>query len=148
MSQIEVKIPDIGGAKDLPVIELSVAVGDQVEAEDALLSIESDKAVIDIPSPVAGTVTALLVKEGDTVSEGTSIVMIESSAAAAEPAAAKPAAAAETSKSASTAAAASVAAPKNTAQAFAGNADMQCELLVLGAGQVAIAPPFALRIWA
>ena len=68
---IEVKVPDIGDFKDVPVIEVHVAEGAMVKAEEPLLSLESDKATMDVPSPAAGTVVGLKVKVGDKVSEGT-----------------------------------------------------------------------------
>ena len=67
---IEVKVPDIGDFKDVPVIEVHVAEGATVKAEDPLLTLESDKATMDVPSPAAGTVTGLKVKVGDRVGEG------------------------------------------------------------------------------
>ena len=71
MSQIiEVKVPDIGNFKDVPIIDVLVKVGDTVKAEDALLTLESDKATIDIPSPADGVIAELTVKVGDKVSEG------------------------------------------------------------------------------
>ncbi|MFJ1259211.1 biotin/lipoyl-containing protein, partial [Cupriavidus sp. CuC1] len=70
----EVRIPDIGDFKDIPVIEIFVKVGDTVKAEDALLSLESDKATMDVPAPLGGVVREIRVKVGDTVSEG-SIIM-------------------------------------------------------------------------
>ncbi|ARU23515.1 hypothetical protein RSSE_c3128 [Ralstonia solanacearum] len=89
---IEVKVPDIGDYKDVPVIEISVKVGDKVEAEQSLITLESDKATMDVPSPAAGTVKDIRVKVGDAVSEGTLIVVLEGAggAAAAAPAAAAP----------------------------------------------------------
>ncbi|HEY3597017.1 MAG TPA: biotin/lipoyl-containing protein, partial [Paraburkholderia sp.] len=90
MSQaIEVKVPDIGDYKDIPVIEVLVKAGDTVEKEQSLVTLESDKATMDVPSPVSGTVKEVKVKLGDTVSEGTLIVLLEGEGAAA--AAAKPA---------------------------------------------------------
>jgi len=68
MSQIiEVKVPDIGNFKDVPIIDVLVKVGDTVKAEDALLTLESDKATIDIPSPADGVIAELTVKVGDKV---------------------------------------------------------------------------------
>ncbi|MDO3508484.1 dihydrolipoyllysine-residue acetyltransferase [Ralstonia pseudosolanacearum] len=92
---IEVKVPDIGDYKDVPVIEISVKVGDKVEAEQSLITLESDKATMDVPSPAAGTVKDIRVKVGDAVSEGTLIVVLEGAggAAAAAPAPAPAAAA-------------------------------------------------------
>ncbi|SDG99367.1 dihydrolipoyllysine-residue acetyltransferase [Paraburkholderia phenazinium] len=89
----EVKVPDIGDYKDIPVIEIAVKVGDRVEKEQSLVTLESDKATMDVPSTAAGVVKELKVKIGDTVSEGSVIVVIEAEggAAAAAPApAAKP----------------------------------------------------------
>ena len=75
---VDVKVPDIGDFKDIPVIEIAVKVGDKVEKEQSLVTLESDKATMDVPSPAAGTVKELKVKLGDTVSEGTLIVVLES----------------------------------------------------------------------
>jgi len=88
---IEVKVPDIGDFKDIPVIDILVKPGDAVEKEQSLITLESDKATMDVPSPAAGTVKEIKVKQGDPVSEGTLIVVLEGGAAAATPAAAKPA---------------------------------------------------------
>src|SRR6266498_3208764 len=107
MSTIEVKVPDIGDFKDVPVIEVFVKSGDAVKAEDSLVTLESDKATMDVPAPSAGTVKDLKVKVGDKVSEGSAILTLESAdgggkaapaARASRPtsAAAAPAAAAET----------------------------------------------------
>ena len=93
MSTIEVKVPDIGDFTDVPVIEVFVKPGDVVAAEDSLVTLESDKATMDVPSPAAGTVKDLRVKLGDKVSEGSLIVVLESDGAgAAKPAAAQAAA--------------------------------------------------------
>ncbi|AOK29288.1 dihydrolipoyllysine-residue acetyltransferase [Burkholderia singularis] len=93
---VEVKVPDIGDYKDVPVIEIAVKVGDTVEKEQSLVTLESDKATMDVPSPAAGVVKAISVKVGDTVSEGTLIVVLEaaSGAAASAPQAGAPAQAA------------------------------------------------------
>jgi pyruvate dehydrogenase E2 component (dihydrolipoamide acetyltransferase) len=72
----EVRIPDIGDFKDVPVIDIMVKPGDTVKPEDSLLTLESDKATMDIPAPFAGTVQELRVKVGDTVSEGTVILIL------------------------------------------------------------------------
>ncbi|WP_031363882.1 dihydrolipoyllysine-residue acetyltransferase [Caballeronia sordidicola] len=88
---VEVKVPDIGDFKDIPVIEVNVKVGDKVEKEQSLVTLESDKATMDVPSPAAGTVKELKVKVGDNVSEGTLILVLEGgegAAPAAAPAAA------------------------------------------------------------
>lgn len=77
-----IKVPDIGGAENVDVIEVYVAVGDTIKAEDSLIVLESDKASMDIPSPKAGKVVKLLVKQGDQVSEGAAILEIETEATA------------------------------------------------------------------
>jgi len=88
MSTIEVKVPDIGDFKDIPVIELFVKPGDAVKAEDSLVTLESDKATMDVPSPAAGVVVAVALKLGDKVSEGALIMTLDTAAAgAAKPAA-------------------------------------------------------------
>ncbi len=74
----EVRVPDIGDFSDVPIIEVHVAPGDKVNAEDPLLTLESDKATLDVPAPSAGTVGEVLVKVGDQVSEGTPILMLSS----------------------------------------------------------------------
>jgi len=83
MSTIEVNVPDIGDFKDVPVIEVFVKPGDVVKAEDSLVTLESDKATMDVPAPAAGTVKELKVKVGDKVSEGTAILTLETAAAGA-----------------------------------------------------------------
>ncbi len=83
----EVKVPDIGDYKDIPVIEVSVKVGDRVEKEQSLVTLESDKATMDVPSSAAGVVKEVKVKVGDTVSEGSVIVVLEADGGAAAPAA-------------------------------------------------------------
>ncbi len=82
MSVIEVKVPDIGDFKNIPVIEIQVKPGDVVKAEDPILTLESDKATMDIPAPLGGKVAEVLVKVGDKVSEGVAIVKLEAGEAA------------------------------------------------------------------
>src|SRR5512144_2007953 len=77
MSAIDVSVPDIGDFKDVPVIEVFVKPGDVVKAEDPLVTLESDKATMDVPSPSAGTVKAVRVKVGDKVSQGSALVVME-----------------------------------------------------------------------
>jgi dihydrolipoamide dehydrogenase len=122
---IDVRVPDIGDFKDVPVIEVLVKAGDVVKAEDALVTLESDKATMDVPSPAAGTVQDLKVKVGDKVSEGSLILTLATGVAGA--AATPPAA-----HGAAAPAAAPVAVP--AAAKYAGQADVECEMLVLGAG--------------
>jgi pyruvate dehydrogenase E2 component (dihydrolipoamide acetyltransferase) len=95
----EAKVPDIGNYKDVPVIEWLVAVGDTVKPEQGLLTLESDKATMEVPAPFAGVVRELKVKVGDAVSEGTTVALIEEAGAGAP--AAAPAAKAEAPKPAS-----------------------------------------------
>ncbi len=85
MATVEIKVPDIGDFKDVPIIEMHVKPGDQVNAEDPLLTLESDKATMDVPSPQAGTVSEVKVKVGDRISEGSLIVLLEAAGAAATP---------------------------------------------------------------
>lgn len=137
MSQtIEVKVPDIGDFKDVAVIEVFVKAGEKVEAEQSLITLETDKAAMEVPSPAAGVVKELKVKVGDKVSEGSVILTLESSSAvvtpAAKPAASAPAPAAASNKSPTptpTPTQASAPAPKTFAKG-----DMHAEVLVLGAG--------------
>src|SRR6516165_7980618 len=88
---IEVKVPDIGDFKDVPVIEVLVKAGDTVKAEDALVTLESDKATMDVPSPSAGVIKDVKVKVGDKVSEGGLILMLDVAAEASAKATAPPA---------------------------------------------------------
>ena len=132
MSQIiEVKVPDIGDFAEVPVIELFVKVGDSIKVDDAIVTLESDKATMDVPSPVAGVVKEVLVQLGAKVAEGSLLIKVETGATA------NPAVNAENApKTASTAAATPAAAPiaAPSAASHGGSADLECEMLVLGAG--------------
>ena len=77
MSSEIIKVPDIGGSDDVEIIEIAVSVGDVISAEDTMITLESDKASMDVPAPKGGRVVKLLVKEGDTVSEGDDILELE-----------------------------------------------------------------------
>ncbi len=145
MSTIEVKVPDIGDFKDVPVIEVFVKPGDTVKAEDSLVTLESDKATMDVPSPAAGTVKELKVKVGDKVSEGSVILTLEGAAkgaaAATKSAAPPPPSPASGRGGAAAAPAAPRPAPAPTAAApvagaatYSGKADIECQMLVIGAG--------------
>ena len=91
MSQlIEVKVPDIGDYKDIPIIEIYAKVGDTIAVEDTLVTLESDKATLDVPSSHAGVVKELKVKVGDKVSEGSVVLLLEAADAASAPAAPAP----------------------------------------------------------
>ncbi len=87
MSMVEVKVPDIGDFKEVEVIELLVKVGDTIKVDQSLITVESDKASMEIPSSHAGVVKELKVKLGDKIAEGTLVLLLEESAAAAAPAA-------------------------------------------------------------
>ena len=134
MSIEEIKVPDIGDFDSVEVIEVLVAPGDTIQVEDSLISVESDKATMEIPAPQAGTVKELRVAVGDKVSEGSAILMLEvGEAAQAAPAAdAEPAPAAAATESAAPAEPAPVAAP--AAASFDGDADIRAEVVVLGSG--------------
>ncbi|HZE60380.1 MAG TPA: dihydrolipoyl dehydrogenase [Burkholderiales bacterium] len=116
MVTVEVKVPDIGDFKSVEVIEVLVKPGDSVTKEQSLITLESDKATMEIPSPAAGVVKELKVKTGDKVSQGATILMLESAGAQAP--AEKPAAAAAPAQS--------------TAPAAKG--DVDCDVVVIGAG--------------
>ena len=132
MATVDVKVPDIGDFKDVPVIEVLVKPGDVVKPEDALVTLESDKATMDVPAPVGGTITSIAVTVGDKVREGALVLVLESAGAAAAPAKVAPAAA-----PAKPAPAPSPIADRPSPKAageYAGKADLECEMLVLGAG--------------
>ena len=136
MADIESKVPDIGGHGDVPVIELLVAVGDTVAKDQGLVTLESDKATMEVPAVAAGVVKALKVKLGDTVSEGSVIAVIDSAAseAAATPAAPVPAKT-EAPAPAAPVAKSEPAAPAPQATASPGRkADIECGMVVIGAG--------------
>jgi dihydrolipoamide dehydrogenase len=140
MSAIEVKVPDIGDFKDIPVIEIFVKAGDAVKPEDSLVTLESDKATMDVPSPAAGVVKEVRVRLGDKVSEGSVIVILDGAAAGdAKPAAAAvtpgpAAAAAPAATKPASAAPVAPTVPIPGAATYSGKADIECEMLVLGAG--------------
>ena len=133
---IEITVPDIGDFTGIPVIDILVKPGDRVSKEDSLITLESDKATMDVPSPAAGVVKALKVKVGDKVSKGTAILTLESSGAEARektPASAgQPAAKAPAGQSTAPTPAAPPAA--KAGQAGGARTDMHAEVVVLGAG--------------
>src|SRR5690349_21688624 len=130
MSIVEVKVPNIGDFKEVEVIELMVKVGDTVKVDQSLITVESDKASMEIPSSHAGVVKEIKIKVGDKVAEG-SLLLILDEAAGAAAAAPAPAAAAPAPVAAAPAAA-PVAAPAGGS--FAGTVDIECDMMVLGAG--------------
>ncbi|VVO22153.1 dihydrolipoyl dehydrogenase [Pseudomonas fluorescens] len=126
MSQlIEVKMPGIGDAAAMPVIEVLVKVGDVVAVDQAICVLESDKATMDVPSSAAGVVKEVLVRIGDKVAEGAVLLTLESNDVAARPAPSPVVAPSPTPTPTPTPAAAS---------SHAGSADMECDVLVLGGG--------------
>ncbi|HWI23738.1 MAG TPA: dihydrolipoyl dehydrogenase [Lysobacter sp.] len=145
-NNIEVKVPDIGGYDDVPVIELLVSVGDTVKQDQGLVTLESDKATMEVPSSAAGKVVELKVKVGDKVGEGSVIAVIEAEGAAAAPAqpsapaAAKPAAAPAAAPAPAqpappvTPSPAAPATGPQPAPASGRKADIECRIVVIGAG--------------
>ncbi|AMO35713.1 dihydrolipoyl dehydrogenase [Thauera humireducens] len=121
MSLVEVKVPDIGDFDSVPVIELFVKVGDSINVDDAICTLESDKATMDVPSSAAGVVKEVLVAVGDKVAEGAVLLKVESTTASAATSAEAPA---PTTAPATAPAAA----------AHGGSADVEYDLVVLGAG--------------
>ena len=147
MPTVEVKVPDIGEFSDVPVIDVLVKPGDAVKPEDPLVTLESDKATMDVPSPAEGTVKAIAVKIGDKVSQGSALLTLESAAPSPQPSPASGKGSTTTSPPPSaasgTAAAPSTTEPKRAAPqpasapapaSFAGRADIECAMLVLGSG--------------
>ncbi|MFM8795232.1 MAG: dihydrolipoyl dehydrogenase [Betaproteobacteria bacterium] len=142
MSIIDIKVPDIGDFKEVAVIELLVKPGDTIKVEQSLITVESDKASMEIPSSHAGVVKELKVKLGDKVGEGTVVLSLEvadsvAGAAASAPAtpSAAPASAASPSAAPSPVAPAPAGAPAAAVVADDGSAfDLECDVLVLGAG--------------
>ncbi|KMQ78352.1 Dihydrolipoamide dehydrogenase of pyruvate dehydrogenase complex [Candidatus Burkholderia pumila] len=126
----EVKVPDIGDFKDIPVIEVHVKPGDTVEAEQSLVTLESDKATMDVPSSHAGTVKEVKVKVGDNVSEGSLVLTLEGQGSGVAETTAKSALAAAQPQQAEKASAT----PAPQAGSYSGSVDVEYDMLVLGAG--------------
>ncbi len=136
MAMIDIKVPDIGDFDEVAVIELLVKAGDTVKAEQSLITVESDKASMEIPSSHAGVVKELKVKLGDKVSEGSVVLVLEGEGAAGSVASASAASApaAAPAPAVSAPAAPVAAAPALTASSFGGSADLECDVMVLGGG--------------
>ena len=139
MAAIEIKVPDIGDYSAVPVIELLVAVGDTVKKDQGLVTLESDKATLEVPSSDAGVVKEIKVKLGDTLSEGDVVVVLDAEGAAAAPAAPAaeaPKAAAPASKPPVTPSHRAPAEPAAPQPALSSGkpADIECQMVVLGAG--------------
>jgi dihydrolipoamide dehydrogenase len=132
MSLIEVKVPDIGDFKDIDVIEVLVKPGDLIKKEQSLITVESDKASMEIPSSHEGVVKELKVSVGSKVSEGVTILLLEASTTSAVATPATVSAAPAAAVPAPVAMASNVPAPQ--AGSYSGAVDHECEMLVLGAG--------------
>ncbi|QMT39617.1 dihydrolipoyl dehydrogenase [Neisseria shayeganii] len=133
MSIIELKVPDIGGHENVDIIAVEIQAGDSVALEDTLITLETDKATMDVPAEAAGVVKEVRVKMGDKISEGGVIAVIEAATAAAEAPAAK----------AEPAAAAAAPTPAPQAAAFSGSADAEYDVVVLGGGPGGYSAAFA-----
>ncbi len=134
MSSIEVKVPDIGDFKGVAVIELLVKPGDRVAVDQSLITVESDKASMEIPSSAAGVVKELRVKLGDKVSQGSPLAVLEGEGAAAAAPAAAPSPPATTPSPAPATPAPTSTATAPVAARHSGGVDLECDLLVLGGG--------------
>jgi dihydrolipoamide dehydrogenase len=132
MALIDIQVPDIGDFKDVAVIELLVKPGDSVKAEQSLITVESDKASMEIPSSHAGVIRQIKVAIGDKVNQGSVIAVLEAAGAAAPGPALAPAPAPRAAPVAAPAVVVPVPAP--AAARFGGTADLECDLLVIGAG--------------
>ncbi len=138
MSLIELKVPDIGGHENVDIIAVEIKAGDTVAVDDTLITLETDKATMDVPAEAAGVVKEVKVKVGDKISEGGLIAVIEAEGAAAEApkatAAPAPAAQPEAPKAAT---------PAPQAALFSGNADAEYDVVVLGGGPGGYSAAFA-----
>ena len=139
MSLIELKVPDIGGHENVDIIAVEIKAGDTIAVDDTLITLETDKATMDVPAEAAGVVKEVKVKVGDKISEGGLIAVIEAAGAAEAPKAEvapapAPAAQAEAPKAA---------APAPQAAAFAGTADAEYDVVVLGGGPGGYSAAFA-----
>jgi dihydrolipoamide dehydrogenase len=138
MALIDIKVPDIGDFKDVAVIEVLIKPGDTVRLEQSLITVESDKASMEVPSSQAGVVRELKVQVGDRVSEGSMLLVLETAAAGAPAPAPAPAPASASAPATAPAPAPAQAAaallPAAAAAGPLGGADLECDLLVLGAG--------------
>ena len=133
MSLVELKVPDIGGHENVDIIAVEIKVGDSVAVEQTLITLETDKATMDVPAEAAGVIKEVKVKVGDKISEGGVIAVVEAAGAAAEaPKAAAPAA--EAPKAAT---------PAPQAAQFAGSADAEYDVVVLGGGPGGYSAAFA-----
>ena len=131
MSLVELKVPDIGGHENVDIIAVEVNVGDTIAVDDTLITLETDKATMDVPAEVAGVVKEVKVKVGDKISEGGLIAVVEAEGAAAAPKAEAPAAPAQEAP------------PAPQAAQFGGSADAEYDVVVLGGGPGGYSAAFA-----
>ena len=131
MSEIEVKVPDLGGFENVEIIEVLVAPGDEIQVEDSLVTVESDKASMEIPASQAGVIKSLKVKMGDKISEGDVLLVIEAGEQVVAETAEEPS---EPEAPVESAAPETPAAPAPAPASFSGEADLHAEVLVLGSG--------------
>ena len=131
MSLVELKVPDIGGHENVDIIAVEIKAGDTVALEQTLITLETDKATMDVPAETAGVVKEVKVKVGDKISEGGVIAVVEAEGAAEAP---KAAPAAEAPKAAT---------PAPQAAQFAGSADAEYDVVVLGGGPGGYSAAFA-----
>ncbi|MBI1906403.1 MAG: dihydrolipoyl dehydrogenase [Rhodocyclales bacterium] len=139
MSQVEVKVPDIGDFADVPVIELFVKVGDSIEVDDSICTLESDKATMDVPSSVAGMVSEVLVKVGERVGEGAVLIKVDAANAGSPPLQGEGQGGDGSRQSTGKTHPPPVlplegGGTQPQAASHAGSADIECDMLVLGAG--------------
>ncbi|ENW0394340.1 FAD-dependent oxidoreductase, partial [Neisseria gonorrhoeae] len=135
MALVELKVPDIGGHENVDIIAVEVNVGDTIAVDDTLITLETDKATMDVPAEVAGVIKEVKVKVGDKISEGGLIVVVEAEGAAAAPKAEAAAAPAQEAPKA--------AAPAPQAAQFGGAADAEYDVVVLGGGPGGYSAAFA-----
>ncbi|VTU32682.1 Dihydrolipoyl dehydrogenase [Variovorax sp. PBL-H6] len=133
MSEVQVKVPDIGDFAEVAVIEVLVKAGDTIKVEQSLITVESDKASMEIPSSHAGVVKSVAVKVGDKVGEGSVVLTVDAAEAGAAVAAPAPTAPAPAPAAPAPKAAAAALAPAPVGS-YSGAVDLECDLLVLGAG--------------
>lgn len=134
MSTVEVHVPDIGDFDAVEVIEVLVAAGDQIAEEDSLITVESDKATMEIPSPVSGIIQSFDISVGDTVSQGTLLCTVVIEGADENQAAAPDEEKVETASAAPSADRTAETTEAPAAASFSGNVDVQAEVVVLGSG--------------
>ena len=144
MAVIDIQVPDIGDFDEVGVIEVLVKVGDTIRAEQSLVTVESDKASMEIPSSHAGVVKELKVQLGDKVAEGSVLLSLE---VAGEGAASAPAAPVSKPNEAAAPVESAQAAINIEASSYTGSTDLDCDVLVLGGGPAATVQRSAQPTW-